>query len=203
MCRCGERLFKSIDAGANWIAVTKDLPAGEGVGTVRVDPGRPGVVYVGVGHRLFRSTSAGASWSTIGEFPESIDDVLTGSPASPDVIVVRASAALFRTDDGGARWTSTGDGLKDTVIWNVVMDAASASTLYASTFAGLFATTDAGAHWRQTASLGMLRSAVSAMTIEGAIRRPCGSGPAVDVCEHRCGQHMAANHRCRSTDNCW
>jgi photosystem II stability/assembly factor-like uncharacterized protein len=164
---CGERLFKSIDAGANWIAVTKDLPAGEGVGTIRVDPGRPGVAYIEVGKRLFRSTSAGASWTAIGEFPESIDDVLTGSPASADVIVVRANAALFRTGDAGARWTSIGDGLKDTVIWNVVMDA-SASMLYASTFAGLFATTDAGAHWRQTASLGMLRSAVSAMTIEGS-----------------------------------
>jgi photosystem II stability/assembly factor-like uncharacterized protein len=163
---CGERLFKSIDAGAGWSAVTKDLPANDEISTVRVDPGRPGVVYTGAGHRLFMSTSAGASWTAIGEFPDSIDDVLTGSPASPGVIVVRANAALFRTEDGGARWTSIGDGLKDTVIWNVVMDAGSGAMLYASTFAGLFVTTDAGAHWRLAASLGMLRSAVSGMTVD-------------------------------------
>jgi photosystem II stability/assembly factor-like uncharacterized protein len=143
------------------------LPANEEISTVRVDFRRPGVVYVGAGQTLFQSTSAGASWTAIGQFPERIDDVLTGSPASPGVIVVRANAALFRSDDGGIRWTSIANDLKDTVMWNVVMDPASDATLYAATFAGLFVTTDSGAHWRQAPSLGLLRSAVRMMTVDG------------------------------------
>jgi hypothetical protein len=46
------------------------------------------------------------------------------------------AGGVFRSD-GGIRWTPIGNDLKDTVIWNVVMDPASDSTLYAATFAGL------------------------------------------------------------------
>ena len=95
---------------------------------VRVDPGRPGSSMPawatgcsGVRPRASRGRRLAVS--------RSVDDVLTGSPASPAVILVRANAGLFRSDDDGVRWTSIGDGLQDTVIWNVVMDAASRDAL--------------------------------------------------------------------------
>jgi photosystem II stability/assembly factor-like uncharacterized protein len=162
---CDRRLFKSTDAGASWAPVTGGLPADEEVWSVRVDPLRPGTVYTGPGRRLFKSMSSGSSWKAIGEFPQTIDDVLTGSAAG--VIVVRANHQLFQTDDGGRRWTSIRPEPKSTLLWNVVMDPASDATLYAATGAGLFVTTDAGAQWRQTSSLGLLRSRIWSMTVEG------------------------------------
>src|SRR5262245_10433822 len=164
---CDYRLFKSTDGATSWTAVTNELPANEEINTVRVDFRRPGVVFAGVGHRLFKSTSGGASWTAIGEFPDIIYDVLTGSLATPDMIVVSSRGALFRTDDGGSHWTSIGDDLNDTIIENVVIDPASDTTLYAATFRGLFVTTDSGAHWRQSPSLGLLRSWVWMITVDG------------------------------------
>jgi len=157
------------------------LPANEEINTVRVDFRQPGVVFAGVGHRLFKSTSGGASWTAIGEFPDIIYDVLTGSLAAPDMIVVSSNGPLFRTDDGGSHWTSIGDDLKDTIIENVVIDPASDTTLYAATFRGLFVTTDCGAHWRQSLSLGLLRSWVWMITVDGGnpatVRVLTDSGP--------------------------
>jgi photosystem II stability/assembly factor-like uncharacterized protein len=119
---CGRRLFKSTDAGTSWTALAGGLPADEEIWSICVDLRRPGTIYTGGGRTLFKSTSSGASWTAIGEFPGTIDDVLSGSPTSPGVTVVRANHALFRTDDGGRRWSSIGHDMR---IWNVVMDPTS------------------------------------------------------------------------------
>jgi photosystem II stability/assembly factor-like uncharacterized protein len=110
----GSGLYKSVDGGTTWTALTSGLPT-EGVGRIgiAVSPGNPRRVYAIVDAKrggLYRSDDAGATWTLI-----SGDTRIWGrgwyfckvaaDPRNADLVYV-SNTSLYRSIDGGRTWTA-------------------------------------------------------------------------------------------------
>lgn len=58
-------VFRTKDGGATWESIAAGLPAGSPVDTVREDPVRKGMLYVGTETAVWMSLDDGAHWQTI------------------------------------------------------------------------------------------------------------------------------------------
>ena len=110
-------LYKSIDGGNTWKALTQGLPgAQQGLGRIGfgISPSNPKRIYATVDARanagVYRSDDGGESWKLTtndgrifgrgSDFAE-----IKVHPKNPDV-VYSANVASYRSDDGGYTWTS-------------------------------------------------------------------------------------------------
>lgn len=125
---CG--LFKSTDAGQNWVSINKGFsqiglspfkhfPL---VAKLAIAPSNPSVLYLGTfvddpiapSGRVFKSTNGGQSWtqasgkiSRIMRQPQIKNPVLdiTIDPQNPNIVYVGLlSDGIYKTTDGGASW---------------------------------------------------------------------------------------------------
>jgi len=55
-------LYKTGDYGATWTAITNGIPEDDFTRVIRVDPGRPGLLYAGTETGVYVSFDDGASW---------------------------------------------------------------------------------------------------------------------------------------------
>lgn len=125
-------LWKSVDRGLNWVAVS-DWWTNLAIASIVIDPNNPDVMYVGTGEGFFN------------------DNVARGVNRS----AIRG-AGVFKTTDAGATWTQ----LASTAAWQytqrVAVQPGNSSVLLASVRpGGIYRSTDAGATWR------LVRSAFS------------------------------------------
>jgi len=118
----GSGVFKTIDGGKTWTAVSAGVPS-KWVTSLVIDPRDSRRLLVGVGKArrgnqpggIYETTDAGASWRRL-----NIDDLpdvryyVELDPQDPDTVYAIVSqcevngapfaGGLFRSDDGGSRW---------------------------------------------------------------------------------------------------
>jgi photosystem II stability/assembly factor-like uncharacterized protein len=58
-------LFKTTDYGKHWVSIANGIPADEVVHSVREDPARPGLLYLGTERGVWVSFDDGASWQKL------------------------------------------------------------------------------------------------------------------------------------------
>ena len=149
----GGLLYKSIDAGASWTAVSTIA----GVSALAVDPTTPSIVYAGFRQGMLKSVDGGATWQNAG-LPGTRVMIVIIDPATPSTLYVSDGYKLYKSTDAAASWAelavpSLVPQLQTPFIWNLRVDPRDSSTLYLLAFgpAGspLLKSTDGGATWSQ------------------------------------------------------
>ena len=121
----GGGIWKTVDGGVNWEAVSDGQPFGTGsVGAIDVSPSDPNVIYAGMGEAcirgnvshgdgVYRSLDAGKTWKRVGLEDSRHIGRIRIHPRNPDVVYVAAlghifgpsdQRGVFRTRDGGRSW---------------------------------------------------------------------------------------------------
>lgn len=120
----GGGLWKTIDAGENWMPVTDFKITAASVGAVAVSETNPDLVFIGTGETcirgnimpgdgVYRSPDAGETWEHIG-FSESHGiSKIRIHPTDPDIVFVASfgkygapseERGVFKSTDGGDTW---------------------------------------------------------------------------------------------------
>jgi photosystem II stability/assembly factor-like uncharacterized protein len=184
----GNHLFRSLDRGDHWDAVSPDLTrgkpgpsadAGHTLTALAESPLKKGLLYVGTDDgRVHVSRDDGKSWTEIGA-------TLPGVPAERWITRLECSHVaegtayltldrhrqedhrpyLFKTIDYGATWQPLGSDLPvDGPLYVIREDPRNPDLLFAGTESGLFVSLDAGGHWRHL-SAGLPRVAIFDLSI--------------------------------------
>jgi photosystem II stability/assembly factor-like uncharacterized protein len=97
-------LFRSLDGGVSWQAVT-GLPRQAAAQVVVFDPRGTRTAIVGLGGQAFKSEDGGESWTPLtgGPFDGSLLS-LAFAPNHPEVVYGVSSNGVFRSADRGATW---------------------------------------------------------------------------------------------------
>src|SRR3954447_19073990 len=122
----GGGIWKTTDAGHNWVNISDgQLPVGS-MGAVDVSLSNPPVIYAGtgsskirsnvsIGRGIFKSTDAGATWTFTGLRHAGQIATVRIHPTNPDIVYVASignpfaankDRGVFRTSDGGKTWTN-------------------------------------------------------------------------------------------------
>jgi photosystem II stability/assembly factor-like uncharacterized protein len=160
------RLFKSLDGGDTWTAVSPDLtsnPAQQGnvpwgtLTSVAESPLNPALLYAGADDGYLHVTrDGGTTWSRIDEaLPDRWITRVVASHHDEATVYVSMTgyrydefdAYLFVSDDYGATWRSLAGSLPAEPVNVVGEDPASRDILYIGTDTGVFASVDRGATW--------------------------------------------------------
>lgn len=120
----GGGLWKTTDAGENWMPVTDGLITAASVGAVAVSESNPDIVFIGTGETcirgnimpgdgVYRSRDGGKTWTHVG-FKESHGiSKIRIHPTNPDIIYVASfgkfsvpseERGVFKSSDGGTTW---------------------------------------------------------------------------------------------------
>ena len=146
-------LWKTTNSGITWKPVFDDQ-ASYSIGTVKLDPSNPDVVWVGTGENvsgrhvawgdgIYRSNDAGTTWQQMGlEKSEHIGKILV-DPRNSDVIFVAAEGplwssggerGLYKSKDGGKTWDAVLEIDKNTGVTDVEFDPSNPDVLYAASY---------------------------------------------------------------------
>lgn len=148
----GGGLWKTTNAGTNWIPLTDDIND-LSVGAVALAPSSPNIIYLGTGEPvgsssfggigLLKSTDGGATWL----FPASVVSSsfyrISVHPTNPMDLVIATSDGGFRSLDGGSTWTL----VIPSIVTDVVRDPTNASVLFAASGGRVLKSTDGGGTW--------------------------------------------------------
>jgi photosystem II stability/assembly factor-like uncharacterized protein len=117
-------LFRTTDAGANWVAIADGkIPVGS-MGSIAVADSDPKVIYVGTGsdgvrsnvstgRGVYKTTDGGDTWQSVGLYDAGQIGAVRIHPTNPDVVWVAAMGdafkknderGIFKTVDGGRTW---------------------------------------------------------------------------------------------------
>jgi photosystem II stability/assembly factor-like uncharacterized protein len=175
--------YKTTNGGKSWIESGNGLPYPIVVHALAIDPVTPSTVYAGTGgDGVYRSLDGGATWSPANEGMGDVSiQSLAIDPQDPltlyagrDQYVDPQGSGLYKTTDGGATWIHIDDQLLRhfSVIFDIVVDPVTPSTLYASTQdpdsyapGGVLKSTDGGETW-VTASTGLFDLYVADLSID-------------------------------------
>jgi len=138
----GGGVFKSIDAGMSWTAVSEGLPEGW-VYSLAVDPSKPGILYAGT-HSMgvYKSLDGGVTWQSkseglVSRYHLSPDDLkirsLAINPRNPDELIVGTwgGGSVFESQDGGDTWEYAGKGAEPTHVRSVAYNSVLPDVIYA------------------------------------------------------------------------
>ena len=160
----GNRVNRSTDNGAHWVAISPDLTGGPGpdpsypFGTVTTVAGAktdPNHLLVGTDDgRLWFTTDSGTNWTLVTDpdVPGTWVTRVAFDPIDADVEYAtfsgfRSGASLpylLKTTDGGATWASIVGNLPEAPVNDILVLE---STLFVGTDVGVFLSTNAGASW--------------------------------------------------------
>ena len=120
----GGGLWKTTDYGQSWANVSDGYFSTGSIGSIRVAPSNPRVIYVGTGsdgirsnviagRGVYRSDDAGETWKDIGLHETGQIGAVLIHPRDPDLVYVAAlghafgrnpDRGVYRSSDGGANW---------------------------------------------------------------------------------------------------
>ena len=123
----GGGLWKTTDAGENWLPVTDGQINSASVGAVAVSESNPDIVYIGMGEScirgnimpgdgVYKSTDAGKTWRHIGFSESQAISKIRIHPTNPDIVYVASfgkygaaseERGVFKSTDGGKSWKKT------------------------------------------------------------------------------------------------
>lgn len=166
-----QKVWRTTDGGAtqpHWTRIggsgCVDDPACASFTSVYEAPSDTNVIYaVAENSRVWVTLNANqgnsATWTNrTSNLPpaDSTGGILavTIDPANPQVAYIahtRANTGLYKTTDGGVSWTSLGFGKLG--CWDVAIDPANTSHVFAATSAGVYTSTDGGTAWASTVGI--------------------------------------------------
>ena len=137
----GGGVWKSVDAGANWLPLADLQMSNIAVASLAFDPLNANTIYAGTGEGffngdairgagIFRSTNAGATWSQLPATNNSnffYVNSLVVSPRNSLRMFAATRAGIFRSIDGGNAWTSLVSGTAVNGCTQVVMQVSGPS----------------------------------------------------------------------------
>jgi photosystem II stability/assembly factor-like uncharacterized protein len=120
----GGGVWKTENYGMNWRPITDDYFETGSIGSIRVAPSDPDIVYVGTGsdgirsnviagRGIYKSTDAGETWSFMGLRDMGQLGAVEVHPTNPDIVYVAAlghawgrnpDRGVYRSTDGGETW---------------------------------------------------------------------------------------------------
>jgi photosystem II stability/assembly factor-like uncharacterized protein len=123
----GGGLWKTVDAGENWMPVTDGQLGSSSVGAVAVSESNPDLVFIGMGEScirgnimpgdgVYKSTDAGKTWTHVGFSGSDAISRIRIHPTRPDVVFVASfgkygveseERGVFKSVDGGKTWRKT------------------------------------------------------------------------------------------------
>jgi len=158
------RVYKSVNTGVSWAAVSGDLTSGPGaqvnygtITTVAISPADSNLYLAGTddGH-VWRSQNAGGTWEEISAgLPARYVTHVTADPLDPQTIYVTHSGfgedvhdpRVYRSTNRGTNWTSISGNLPDAPVNDLIVDPVILGTIYAGTDLGVFVTRNLGQTW--------------------------------------------------------
>ncbi len=167
----GGGVLKSMDGGATWTLLARNLFAGAAISRIVVDPTNANVVYAAVNNSsagfegavgVWKSTDGGNTWRVLTPYgtQQSVDDVwdLALDPSRPQTLYAALGwfdatrNGVFKSTNGGATWSRAGNfpAQSATASIRVAVSPSSPQTLYAAsatTPPALYKTTDGGQTW--------------------------------------------------------
>jgi photosystem II stability/assembly factor-like uncharacterized protein len=122
----GGGVWKTTDAGHNWINVSDGFFSVASMGAIEVSVSNPNVVYAGtgsskirsnvsIGRGMYKSTDAGKTWTFIGLRNTGQISTIRVDPKNPDLVYVAAlgnpfvpnkERGVYRSTDGGKTWSN-------------------------------------------------------------------------------------------------
>ncbi|MFM6935847.1 MAG: VPS10 domain-containing protein [Flavobacteriales bacterium] len=108
VCYCGTEpgeVYKSINAGLNWVCVSMTIDFGSGVTSVEVDDTNPNIVFAGGNKGVFRSVDGGLNWTNV--LPNTnlgVNEIFI-LPSNNNVVFAATDKGLFKSSNGGLNWT--------------------------------------------------------------------------------------------------
>ncbi|WP_435261515.1 T9SS type A sorting domain-containing protein [Tenacibaculum sp. nBUS_03] len=157
-------IWKSTDAGVNWIPLTDYLPQ-IGVSGIAIHPTDSNTIYIATGDDdandsyavgVWKSTDGGTTWNNTGTIPgnpTSMNEIYI-MPNTPETILVATSTGVQKTTDGGTTWVTK---LNDNII-DIKMKPGDPSTWYAITGAKFYKSTDSGETFTEKTITGLTNS---------------------------------------------
>lgn len=148
----GGGVWKTVDGGMTWQAVTDSTRMAGSIGAIAVAPSDPNVVYVGTGEEpprgnvspgngMWKSTDAGKTWTRIGLEDAGQIAHLHVHPTDPDVVSAAVlghifgpneTRGVFRSVDGGKTWEKTLYRDEHTGAVNLAADPVNQRIMYAA-----------------------------------------------------------------------
>jgi len=119
-------LFKTVDQGLTWHAVTEGVPGIRTVRAVKIAPSDPNRIYFEANQTLYGTLDGGTTWDLLHNLGEHATQIAV-HPSNPNEVFVSAWNGLHRTTDGGATWTTIFTG----TTWDVAYHPTNTSVLYA------------------------------------------------------------------------
>ena len=163
------KLFRSLDRGDTWLAVSTDLTTQPGpekqgnvpygtITTISESPLRPGLLYVGTDDgRVWITRNDGAQWTEVGRgLPPKWVSRVVASGHVPGTAYATLTGYrendyrpyIFKTVDFGATWEPIAAGLPEEQVNVLREDPRSAATLYVGTDqGGVYVTKNGGTSW--------------------------------------------------------
>ncbi|MEP0265939.1 glycosyl hydrolase [Dokdonia sp.] len=147
-------LWKTINAGSNWIPMTDQLPR-VGVSAIAIDYNNSNIIYIATGDDdadqtptigVMKSIDGGSTWNTTGLNVNTIGNAsrmgeLFIDPANSNKLVCATDDGVYISNDAGTTWTQTlaGENIRDLRIKPgdaSIVYCVSPSTFYRSTNGG-------------------------------------------------------------------
>jgi len=147
------RVYRTVNEGLQWTAVSGDLTAGSGtITSIAISPADTNVIYVGTNDgRALISRDAGVTFTPATGLPARTVTRVVAHPTDPMRAIVTVSGFgtghVFETTDGFTTAVTNISGNLIDAPTNVAVYIPSASVIAVGTDAGVFQSADNGASW--------------------------------------------------------
>jgi len=139
-------VYKTIDGGASWNAISTNLTGGNTLRTLIVARSNTNYIYAGILGDLYMTSNGGTNWSSIAAGLPVSSVSITGlavSDSDPQSIWVTFSGytngeKVYYSDNAGASWTNVSGTLPNIPVNCIVYENNSADAIYIGTDFGVF-----------------------------------------------------------------